>query len=133
MSLVHPLSKVLRSINGCQRQYLCSYIKYFKQQHIAFWDIHWDISKETTLSDGIHNISTAGMISSVDFESSLQCSLDEFSEEAFDNLEEGANPEIVTETLSFEDLVLTFLLELREVKKASGVLCEFYPEASAVF
>ena len=133
MSLVQPLSKVLRSINGCQRQYLRSYIRYFKQQHIAFWDIHWNISKETTLSNGIYNISTAGMISAVDFKSRLQGSLDEFSEKAFDKLEKGANPEIVTKTLSFEDLVLTFLLELRELKKASGVLCEFYPEASAVF
>ena len=133
MSLVHPLSKVLRSINGCQRQHLRSYIRYFKQQRIAFWDIHWNISKETTFSNGIHDISIAGMISAVDFDSNLQSSLDEFLEEAFDKLEEGANPEIVTETLSFEDLVLTFLLELRELKKASGVLCEFYPEASAVF
>ena len=65
------------------------------------------------------------MIPAVDFDSSLQSSLDEFSEETFDKLEEGANPEIVTETLSFEDLVLTFLLELRELKKASGVSCEF--------
>ena len=31
----------------------------------------------------------------------------------------------VTETLSFEDLVLTFLRELREFKKAAGVSCEF--------
>ena len=65
------------------------------------------------------------MIRAIDFDSSLQSSLDEFLEESFDKLEEGANPEIVTETLSFEDLVLTFLLELREFKKASGVLCEF--------
>ena len=86
MSLVHPLSKVLRSINGCQRQYLRSYIRYFKQQRIAFWDIHWNISKETTFSNGIHDISIAGMISAVDFDSSLQSSLDEFLEEAFDKL-----------------------------------------------
>ena len=65
------------------------------------------------------------MIPAVDFDSSLQSSLDEFSGETFDKLEEGANSEIVTETLSFEDLVLTFLLELRELKKASGVSCEF--------
>ena len=65
------------------------------------------------------------MIPAVDFDIGLQSSLDEFSEETFDKLEEGANPEIVTETLSFEDLVLTFLLELRELKKASDVSCEF--------
>ena len=127
MSLVHPLSKVLRSINGCQRQYsvLRSYIRRIKRQHIAFWDIRWNISKKTTLSNDIHNNSSADMTPAVDFDSSLQSSLDEFSEETFDKLEEGANPEIVTETLSFEDLVLIFLLELRELKKASGVSCEF--------
>ena len=81
--------------------------------------------KKTTLSNDIHNNSSADMIPAVDFDSSLQSSLDEFSEETFDKLEEGANLEIVTETLSFEDLVLTFLLELRELKKASGVSCEF--------
>ena len=61
MSLVHPLSKVLRSINGCQRQYsfFRFYIRYIKQQHIVFWGIHWNISKETTLSNGIRNISSA--------------------------------------------------------------------------
>ena len=33
---------------------------------------------------------------------------------------------VVTETLiSFEDLVLTLLLELRELKKASSISCEF--------
>ena len=65
------------------------------------------------------------MIPAVDFDYSLQGSLHEFSEETFDKLEEGFNTEIVTETLSFEDLVLTFLLELKELKKASGVSCEF--------
>ena len=62
MSLVHPLSKVLCSINGCQRQYsvLCSYIRYIKQQHTAFWDTHWNIPKETTLSNDIHNHSDTG-------------------------------------------------------------------------
>ena len=73
------------------------------------------------------------MIPAVDFDTGLQSSLDEFSEETFDKLEEGANPEIANEILSFEDLVLTFLLELRELKKASGVSREFVPEASAVF
>ena len=56
------------------------------------------------------------MIPAVDFDPSLQRSSDEFSEETFDKL---------TETLSFDDLVLTFLLELRVLKKASGVSCEF--------
>ena len=65
------------------------------------------------------------MIPTVDFDSCLQSSLDEFSEETFNKLKEGANPEIVTETLNFEDLVLTFLLELRQLKKASGVSWEF--------
>ena len=54
----------------------------------------------------------------VDFNSILQSSLDEFSEETFDKFEQGVNPEIVTETLSFGDLVLTFLLELREFKNS---------------
>ena len=127
MSLIHPLSKILCSNNGCQRQYsiLRSYIRHIKQQHIAFWDTNWNISKETTLSNDIHNNSSAEMILAVDFDSSLQSTLDEFSRETFDKLEEGANSEIVTETLSFEDLVLTFLLDLRELKKASGVSCEF--------
>ena len=48
-----------------------------------------------------------------------------FQKKTFDKLEEGADPEIVNETLSCEDLVLTFVLELRELKKASGVSCEF--------
>ena len=65
------------------------------------------------------------MIPAVDFDTGLQSSLDEFSEETFDKFEEGANPEIANEILSFEDLVLTFLLELRDLKKASGVSCEF--------
>ena len=127
MSLVHPLSKVLCSVNGCQRQYsvLRSYISHIKQKRTAFFDTHWNISKETTFSNDIHNNSSAEMIPAVDFDSSLQSSLDEFSGETFDKLEEGANSEIVTETLGFEDLVLTFLLELRELKKASGVSCEF--------
>ena len=121
MSLVHPLSKIL-----C-RQYsvLRSYIRHIKQYDIAFWDTHWNISKETTLSNDIHNNRSAEMIRAVDFDISLQSSLDEFSEETFDKLEEGANPEIANEILSFEDLVLTFLLELRELKKASDVSCEF--------
>ena len=42
------------------------------------------------------------MLQAVDFNSSLQSSL--FSEETFDELEEKANREIVTKTLSFEDL-----------------------------
>ena len=127
MSLVHPLSKILCSINGCQRQYfiLRSYVRHINQQHIAFLDTHWNISKETTLSNDIHNNSSAEMIWAIDFDISLQSSLDEFSEETFDKLEERANPEIANEILSFEDLVLTFLLELRELKKASGVSCEF--------
>ena len=127
MSLVHPLSKILCSINGCQRQYsvLRSYVRHINQQHIAFWDAHLNISKEITLSNGIHNNSSAEMIPAVDFDISLQSSLDEFSEETFDKLEERANPEIETETLSFEDLVLTFLLELKELKKESVVSCEF--------
>ena len=102
-----------------------SYIRHIKQQQIAFWDTHWNISKETALSNDIHNNSGAERIQVVEFDSSIQSSIDEFSEETFDKLEKGANPEIVTETLSFEDLVLTFLLELRELKKASDVSCEF--------
>ena len=65
------------------------------------------------------------MIPAVDFDSSLQSNLYKFSEETFDKLDEEANPEIVTETLSFEDLVLAILLVLRELKKASGFSCEF--------
>ena len=66
------------------------------------------------------------MIQAVDFDSSLQSSLDEFSEETLDELEEGADQEIVTETLSLLwRSSLTFLLELRELIKASGVSCEF--------
>ena len=66
------------------------------------------------------------MIQAVDFDSSLQSSLDEFSEETLDELEEGADQEIVTETLSLLwRCSLTFLLELRELIKASGVSCEF--------
>ena len=65
------------------------------------------------------------MIPAVHFDSNLQSSLDQFSKETCDKLEKEPNPEIVTETLSFEDLVLTFLLELRELKKASDVSCEF--------
>ena len=45
------------------------------------------------------------MIPVVDFDSGPQSSLDEFSEETFDKLEDGAKPEIVTETLSFKDLI----------------------------
>ena len=101
-----------------------SFIRYIKQQHIGFWNTHWNISKETTLSNDIYN-SSAEMITAVDFDPSLLRSLDEFSEETFDELEEGADHEIVTETLSFEDLVLTFLPELRELKKAFRVSCEF--------
>ena len=128
MSLVHPLSKILCSINGCQRQYsiLRSYVRHINQQHIAFLDTHWNISKETTLSNDIHNNSSAEMIRAVDFDISLQSSLDEFSEETFDKLEERANPEIVTETLSFQDPVINFSSRAnRELKKASGVSCKF--------
>ena len=55
MSLIHPLSKILCNINGCQRQcsILRSYIRDIKQQHIAFWDNHWNISRETILSNDI--------------------------------------------------------------------------------
>ena len=89
MFLVHPLSKILCSINGFQRQYsvLRSEIRHIKQQHIAFWDTHWNISKETTLSNDIHNNSSAEMLPAVHLDSSLQSSLDEFSEETFDQLE----------------------------------------------
>ena len=98
ISLVHPLSKILCGINGCQRQYsvLRSYIRHIKQQHIGFWDAHWNMSKETTLSNDIHNNSSIEL-QATDFDSSLQRSLDEFSEETFDELEEGADQEIVTE------------------------------------
>ena len=135
MSLAHPLSKILCSVNGCQRQcsVLRSYIRHIKQQQTAFSDTHWNISKETTLSNDIHNNSGAERIQLVDFDSSIQSSIDEFSEETFDKLEKGANPEIVTETLSFEDLALTFLLELRELKKASGVSCKFLARSISSF
>ena len=73
------------------------------------------------------------MIPAVDFDSSLQSNLYKFSEETFDKLDEEANPEIVTETLSFEDLVLAFLLELRELKKASGFSCEFVARSISTF
>ena len=68
MSLFDQLSKILRSINGCQRQYsvLRYCIRHIKQQHITFWDAHWNISKETTLSNDIHNNSSAEMIRVVD-------------------------------------------------------------------
>ena len=83
MFLVHPLSKILCSINGCPIQYsvLRSYIRHITQ-HNAFWDTHWSISKETTLSNDIHNSSSAEMIPAYDFNSSLQSSLDEFSEKS---------------------------------------------------
>ena len=115
MSLVHPLWKILCSIHSCQIQYsvLRSYIRHIKQQHIAFWDTHWNISKETTHSNGIHNNSSAETIPAVDFHPSPQSSLDEYSDETFDELEEGTDREIVTDALCFEDLVLIFLLELR--------------------
>ena len=61
------------------------------------------------------------MIPAVDFDSSLQSSVNKFSEETFDKLEEEAKPETATETLSFEDLLLTFFLKLRELKHAPGV------------
>ena len=51
------------------------------------------------------------MLQTVDFNSNLQGSLHEFWEETFDELEERANQETVTKTLSLEDLVLTFILE----------------------
>ena len=87
MSLVHRLSKILCSINGCQRQYsvLRSFIRHIKQQHIGFWDVHWNISKEITHSNGIHNNSSIEK-QAVDFDSYLRNSLDEFSEETFDEL-----------------------------------------------
>ena len=46
MSLVHPLSKILCSIDVSQRQYsvLRSYIRHIKQRDIGFWDAHWNIS-----------------------------------------------------------------------------------------
>ena len=44
------------------------------------------------------------MLQAAGFDSSLQRSLDEFSEETFDDLEGGANWEIVTEILAFNDL-----------------------------
>ena len=110
-----------------------SYIRHIKQQQIAFWDTHGNISKETALSNDIHNNSGAERIQVVEFDSSIQSSIDEFSEETFDKLEKGANPEIVTETLSFEDLVLTFLLELRELKKASCVSCKFLARSISSF
>ena len=74
MSVVHLLSKILCSINGCQRQYsvLRSSIRHIKQQHNAFWDTHWNISKEATLSSDIHNASSAEMIPAVDFDSSFR-------------------------------------------------------------
>ena len=76
MSLVHPLSKILRSINGSQRQnsILPSYIRHIKLQFIVFWDTHWKTSKETTLSNDNHNNSSAEMIPTVDFDSNLQSS-----------------------------------------------------------
>ena len=39
----------------------------------------------------------------------------------------------MTETLSFEDLVLTFLLELRELKKPSSVSCQFVARGVSSF
>ena len=112
---IHYRKSYIASINCCQRQYtvLRSYIRHIKQQHIAFWDTHWNLSKETTHSNGIHNNSSAETIPAVDFHPSPQSSLDEYSDETFDELEEGTNREIVTDALSFEDLVLIFLLELR--------------------
>ena len=73
MSLFNQLSKILRSINGCQRQYsvLRYYIRHIKQQHITFWDTHWNITKETTLSNDIYNNSSAEMIPAADFGFSL--------------------------------------------------------------
>ena len=89
MSLAHPLSKILCNIAGCQRQYfvLRSYIRHIKQQHIAFWDTRWNIFKETTFSNDIHNNSSAEMIPAVDFDFSLQSILYKFSEETFDKLD----------------------------------------------
>ena len=80
---------VLCSINSCQRQYpaLRSYIRHIKQQHIAFWDTHRNISKETTLSNEIHNNTSAEMIPVVHLDPSLQSSLDKFLEETFGKLE----------------------------------------------
>ena len=105
MFRVYPLSKILYSINSYQRQYsvLRSCIRYIKQQHIRFWDTHWNISKETTAPSDIHN-NNIEMLQAAGFDSSLQRSLDEFSEETFDDLEGGANWEIVTEILAFNDL-----------------------------
>ena len=39
----------------------------------------------------------------------------------------------LTKTLSFEDLAVTFLLELLEAKKASGVLCVFVARGGRFF
>ena len=48
------------------------------------------LKKLATLSNDSHNNSSAEMVPAVDIDSSLQSSLDEFSEETFDKLEEGA-------------------------------------------
>ena len=57
------------------------------------------------------------MLQKINFDCSFQSSLDQFSEETFDELEDGVNRYFVSKTLSFKGLILTFLLELMEVKK----------------
>ena len=57
------------------------------------------------------------MLQTVNFDCSFQSSLDEFSEETFDGLEDGVNRYSVSKAFSVKDVVLTFLPELMAVKK----------------
>ena len=66
------------------------------------------------------------MIQAVEPNSSLQSSLDEFSEETFDKLKEGANPEIiVTETLSLEDFNFNFSSRAKGVEESIWCFMRF--------
>ena len=123
MSLVHPLWKILCSIHSCQIQYsvLRSYIRHIKQQHIAFWDTHWNISRL---------LKEFNVESSKEISEPLQQNLSSFVslQKAFEKFfnQKTLNSLILNtiETLLLKEDVQRYLLTSGETKN-DRLICEF--------
>ena len=127
-TLNHPGSEILCNVNSCKRKYVVarSYIRHLKKHHFWFYEKHWCSSSSINpssdtpiITDNILLDLSSNTLDSCALLNSSGSVVQSVSDIDYHDCEE--NLPAVEKTIDYDTLVATFLLELREIKKASGV------------
>ena len=127
----HPGSTIICNVNSCTCSYKAvnSYVRHVKQKHSSFYEKYWCTRANVQADVCSESLDSIDVPVESDDENDNN---DGDIERLIQNNEENTfqhklNP------CDYDNLVRIFLLELREVKRASGVACEYVVQQIASF